>query len=490
MKHSIKDQWQRALARNRQALSTRTAKVGGYSFVLSLVVLGILIAVNVLAEKLPSSWTQFDISAAQLYSLTADTKVVATNLDQDVTIYWITQAGKEDEVIQRLLDRYADLSDHITVVKKDPDVYPTFAQQYTDEQVTNNSLVVEAGDKSRYIAYSDIYESDAGSYYMGTSGSVATSFDGEGQITSAISYVASTDLPQVYLLSGHGEADLSETFASELERANYETVEDFTLLNVDAIPEDCDALVINAPTSDISDEELTMLQSYITGGGRLLVLSGPQDGAELPNLQTLLTGYGVTVTDGVVVDPNRDYYAFTAPYVLMPEIEASDITDPLTEGSYHVIVPIAQGLTVGESSAATVTSLLQTSADSFSKAAGYAMETYDKEDGDTDGPFTLAVSIEDNTAGGRLVWVASDFLLDEMYNAYSSGANLDLVMNGLSWMIGQTDAVSIRAKSLDYNYLTISSSSAAWLKICMIGIVPVGYLLLGIEEILRRRKMV
>lgn len=162
MKHSIKDQWQRALARNRQALSTRTAKVGGYSFVLSLVVLGILIAVNVLAEKLPSSWTQFDISAAQLYSLTADTKVVATNLDQDVTIYWITQAGKEDEVIQRLLDRYADLSDHITVVKKDPDVYPTFAQQYTDEQVTNNSLVVEAGDKSRYIAYSDIYESDAG----------------------------------------------------------------------------------------------------------------------------------------------------------------------------------------------------------------------------------------------------------------------------------------------------------------------------------------
>ena len=39
MKHSIKDQWQRALARNRQALSTRTAKVGGYSFVLSLVVL-------------------------------------------------------------------------------------------------------------------------------------------------------------------------------------------------------------------------------------------------------------------------------------------------------------------------------------------------------------------------------------------------------------------------------------------------------------------
>lgn len=475
------------MARNRQALNTRTAKVGGYSFVLSLVVLAILIAVNVLASKLPTSWTQFDISAAQLYSLTSDTKVVVTNLQQDVTIYWISQAGKEDTVIQKLLDRYAELSDHITVVKKDPDVYPTFAQQYTEETVTNNSLVVESGDKSRYIGYDNIYQVDTGSYY--TTGSVSQSFDGEGQITSAIDYVVSTDLPQVYLLSGHGEAEPSQTLSDELQRSNYETVSDFSLLNVDAIPEDCDVLLINAPTSDISDEELTILQDYITNGGKVVVLSGPQEEADLPNLQTLLTNYGVTFTDGVVVDTNRDYYAFTAPYVLMPEIQSSDITDPLKDGDYHVIVPIAQGLTVGETTnGATVTSLLQTSTDSFSKAAGYAMTTYDKEEGDVDGPFTLAVSVEDSTAGGRLLWVASDYLLDDMYNSYSSGANLDFLMNGLTWMIGDTDAVSIRSKSLNYNYLTISSSSAAWLKICMIGIIPVGFLLLGVDEVLRRRK--
>lgn len=489
MKNSLQNKWQGALARNRQALSTRTAKVGGYSFVLSLVVLAILIAVNVLASKLPTSWTQFDISAAQLYSLTSDTKVVVTNLQQDVTIYWISQAGKEDTVIQKLLDRYQELSDHITVVKKDPDVYPTFAQQYTEETVMNNSLVVESGDKNRYISYDNIYRYDTGSYY--TTGSVSQSFDGEGQITSAIDYVVSTDLPQVYLLSGHGEAALSETFADELERSNYETVEDFSLLNVDAIPEECDVLLINAPTSDISDEELTMLRSYVQGGGKLVVLSGPQENADLPNLQALLSDYGVTVNDGVVVDTNRDYYAFTAPYVLMPEIESSDITDPLKDGDYHVIVPIGAGLTVGEDNGgATVTSLLKTSTDSFSKAAGYAMTTYDKEDGDIDGPFTLAVSVEDANAGGRLLWVASDYLLDDMYNSYSSGANLDFVMNGLSWMIGNTDAVSIRSKSLDYNYLTISSSSAAWLKVCMIGIIPVGFLLLGLDEVLRRRKKV
>ena len=488
MKNNWKNKWQGLLARNRQSLSTRTARVGGYSFVLSLVVLAILVAVNVLAEKLPSSWTQFDISAAQLYSLTADTKAVVTNLDQDVTIYWISQAGQEDTVIEKLLDRYEELSDHITVLKRDPDVYPTFAQQYTDETVTNNSLVVESGERNRYIGYDDIYQYDTGSYY--STGSVSQVFDGEGQITSAINYVVRTDLPQVYLLSGHGEAELSQSFTDALTRANYETVADFSLLNVDAVPEDCDALLINAPTSDISEEELAMLQSYVQGGGRLLVFSGPQQDTDLPNLNALLADYGVTVTDGVVVDPNRDYYAFTAPYVLMPEIQQSDITQPLLDGSYNIIVPIAQGLTVGDTTAGAVTPLLQTSADSFSKAAGYAMSTYEKEDGDVDGPFTLAVSIEDSAAGGRVLWVASDYLLDEQYNAFSAGANLDFVMNGLSWMIGETDAVSIRSKSLDYNYLTISASSATWLKICMIGIIPVCFLLLGVDEVLRRRKMV
>lgn len=486
MKNNFNKELRHLVAENKQALSTRTAKVGGYSVVLALIVLAILVAVNVLFSVLPSKFTQFDISAAQLYSLTSDTKVVATNLDKDVTIYWITQAGQESTVLDKLLDRYQDLSDLITVVKKDPDIYPTFAQQYTDETVVNNSLVVECGDKSRYISYDDIYQVDTASYY--TTGSVSQSFDGEGQITSAIDYVVSDELPKIYLLSGHGEVALSDTFSNELTRSNYETVEDFSLLNVDEIPEDCDALLINAPTSDISDEELTMLRDYVQGGGKLLVLSGPQKEASLTNLDTLLADYDVTVSDGIVVDTDREHYAFTAPYVLMPDIESSDITDPLTEESSHVIVPIAQGLTVGSNG--SVTALLTTSDEAFSKAAGYAMTTYEKEDGDTDGPFTLAVSITDSTAEGKIVWVASDYLLDDTYNSYSSGANLDLVMNGLSWMIGKNDAVSIRAKSLNNSYLTISSSSATVLKVVMIGVIPVCFLLLGIDEVLRRRKMV
>ena len=148
------------MRKNKEALGTKTAKIGGYNFVLTLIVLAIIVALNILIKALPSTLTQHDISAAQLYSVTSSTKVVVNNLDKDVTIYWITQSGKEDSVIEKLLNIYDGMSEHVTVVKKNPDVYPTFTAQYTDEKVSNNSLIVESGGKSRYISYNDIYDVD------------------------------------------------------------------------------------------------------------------------------------------------------------------------------------------------------------------------------------------------------------------------------------------------------------------------------------------
>ena len=46
---NLQTKWRQLLAGSRQALTTRTARVGGYSFLLGLIVLAILVAVNVLA---------------------------------------------------------------------------------------------------------------------------------------------------------------------------------------------------------------------------------------------------------------------------------------------------------------------------------------------------------------------------------------------------------------------------------------------------------
>ena len=150
--------------RERAARNRIAFQGGSYSLVITAVVLAILIAVNVLVSALPTTLTKYDISSSKLYSITSNTKVVVNALEEDVTIYWIVQSGQEDSVIENLLGKYESLSDHIQVVKKNPDVYPTFAEQYTDETVQNNSLVVECGDRSRYIGYDDIYIQEADMY--------------------------------------------------------------------------------------------------------------------------------------------------------------------------------------------------------------------------------------------------------------------------------------------------------------------------------------
>ena len=232
-----------------------------------------------------------------------------------------------------------------------------------------------------------------------------------------------------------------------------------------------------------------MLENYFDNGGKLLVMAGPVESGDLPNLYSLLSDYGVKSDNGVVVDTDHDHYAFQAPYILMPTIESSDITDPLLDESYYAIVPIARGLEVGNMDKdVNVTSLLTTSDEAYSKAAGYNLTTYDKEDGDTDGPFALGVDITQDENDGQMIWYASSYLVDDTYNSYSSGANLNLVMNSISSLVGQRDAVSIRSKSLQYNYLTISDSTSSILKLVMIGVFPIVYLAVGIAIVVKRRR--
>ena len=455
---------------------------GTYSLVITAVVLAILVVVNVLAAALPTTYTKFDISSTQLYSVTSNTKAVLHALDQDVTIYWIVQADQEDDILSNLLGKYESLSDHISVVKRNPDVYPAFAEQYTEETVTNNSLVVECGEKNRYIAYDDIYLTE--SLYGYTT---SASFDGEGAITSAIDYVTSEELPQIYQLEGHGEGELPSGLSDQIEKDNME-LNTLSLLNIDAIPEDAACLLIYAPSSDISEEERDMLAEYVSGGGKRMVVSGPTEDVTLENLNSLLETYGVTVADGIVVEQDREHYAFQTPVVLMPDIASSEITDSLVEERYFPIITMAQGLQVGtNTSGATVTELLTTSDQAFSKADGLNITTYDKEEGDTDGPFAVAVSVEESS-GGQLVWFSSSTFLDDVYNAYSSGANVNLAMNALSNLIGETQAMAIRSKSLNYNYLTISDSTSSLLKVLMIGVFPLTYLAIGVGVVLYRRR--
>lgn len=466
---------------------TRAFRVGSYSVAATVIVVAIAVVINLIAAALPAKYTKLDTTASQLFSISDQTEKLVTGLTQDVTIYYLVQSGYEDSNVETLLGRYASLSSHIHVVKKDPDVYPTFVQQYVSDGIYNNSLIVECGDRYRYVDYYEIYEYDYSSYYY--TGSYTVSFAGESSVTSAIDYVLSEDLPKVYLLSGHGEGSLSTTFSTAVERENIETAE-LSLISEGSIPEDADCILICAPRSDLAAEELEMLRAYLDDGGCLMVVADPPDDLAMTNLEALLADYGVTAAEGIVVEGSQSYYAWGTPYYLLPDYGDHEITQPLVDSGYYVLLPIAQGLNIGQAPAGvTVTELLGTSSLAFSKVAGYGLTTYEKEDGDISGPFSLAVAIEDSNTGSSMVWVSSAALLDDETNAQVSGGNQDLFLNALNWMCQpEQSSISIHAKSLAQEYLTMDSATSATLSILTIGVIPVCFLAVGIVVVIRRKR--
>ena len=83
------------------------------------------------------------------------------------------------------------------------------------------------------------------------------------------------------------------------------------------IPEDCDLLIINNPTSDFAAEgslvdEVSMLQNYLNEGGHLLVATNPYN--ETPELDSLLAEFGLSRENGIVVEGDSSHALYGYPY--------------------------------------------------------------------------------------------------------------------------------------------------------------------------------
>lgn len=472
----------------KRSFHTRTFRAGGYSLAAAAVVIAIAVAINLVVGALPADWTKIDLTNNGLYSLSSQTQQMISGLEDEVTVYWIVQSDTEDSTIGELLERYQDLSKNLKVEQRDPVVYPNFAQQYTTETLYNNSLIVTCGDRSRYISYYDIYVTDYSSYY--TSGTTSTQFDGESQLTSAVDYVTNSDLPVVYTLTGHGESDLPSSLSGGAEEENL-LLEDLGLLTEEAVPEDADALIIYAPQSDISEDEKDMILTYLQGGGKLLLVTDYSD-TEMPNLAAVMEYYGTSLVDGIVMEGDSSHHMRGSSYYLLPDIGSHDITSPLADGGYYVLMPVAQGISVSDQlrDGLTVTQLLTTTSSSYSKTDGYDLTTYDKEDGDIDGPFALGVAIseevEDGTTG--VVWLTTSHMFDEETDMLVSGANTDLFLNALDWMCQRESAISIRAKDLSSESLTVPSADASTWSLILVVTLPAAFLIAGAYVTIVRRK--
>lgn len=475
--------------KNLGRVNKKTLKNGSYSMVYTVILIAVIVVINLIVAEIPTKYTQIDVSTQKLYTISDKTKEFLDELNQDVTIYHIVQNGNEDDVIEKLLKRYEETSDHIKVEKKDPVLYPNFTSQYTDEDVQDNSLIVVNGSKSKVVDYYNLYETQY-DYYSGSSST--TGFDGEGQIDSAISYVTSDNLPIVYILKGHGELELNSSITESLEKANYQ-IQSLNLLTEENVPEDAGCLMITSPQADLSEEEADKVISYLENGGKAVIFTD-YTSEEIPNLKKVLENYGVTPDNGVVMEGDTKHYIMQIPYYLVPEINSTEITADLIADNRYVLMPVAQSIRIMDSYRDTldIEAVLSTSEKAYIKTNVENMQTFEKVSGDQEGKFNLGVCVTEDISDDKqtqLVYYGSSSLLDSTTNQQVSGGNTELLLDTLGWMCeNDVPVISVDSKSLETSYLTISEYDSGYWSAMTCGVIPVIFLIIGGVIWFKRRK--
>ena len=481
----------------------RVLRIGSFSITMTAVVIAIAVVVNLLVNELPGTITKWDTSALQLYTVGEETEGVLANVDRDVHFYILAQKGQEDSTIAGLLDRYEAMSDHVQVSVVDPATNPTFIAQYTDESLNQNSVIVESDLRSYVLDYTDIFttqysEEDYYNYiYYGVYPTGTPYFNGELAFTTAVDYVTRADLPTLYALEGHGETALDATYASYITAENV-GMDTLSLLTTDVIPADCSAILINNPTGDINGDELTMLQGYLAEGGSIILVTSYQNYTELgmPNLATLCAELGLESVDGIVFESDRNHYT-GYPYSLLPSF-GSTSTGPMalvSESTQYALMHASHGIIANGKATGTVLPMLTTSSSAYVKPipASGSFTTLEKEDSDVSGQVYVAAAVTGEADGSRaseykFVWYASPSITSSSDDSYISGGNSAVFMGSVSWMAENQISLSILAKQLQVQALTLTAAQSGIWSVVVIFVLPLALLAAGFVIWFRRRK--
>ena len=470
--------------------NTRKFMGGAYATTISAVVIAIVVVINLVFTKL--NYT-VDLTDNSRFSLTEETITMLSELEDEITFYYLTPNGMSDDIFDKILSQYKKYGDTISLVIKDPVMNPKFASQYTSESVEQYSIIVvnETNGRSRYVPYSDMlieeYSIDYTTYQYY---SEVTGLDVEGQLNSAIGYVTSEELPTVYEVSGHGMQELGSSVVSMLEKANFQVksgTDALDLLTTTEIPEDCDVLLLQTPETDFTETEVSMLSDYMAGGGKLIFVVSYVN-ADHPKLLGLLKQYGIELSGGLILEGSSQYY-MQAPYVLLPQTVSHDIINEISDSKY-IAAQYSSPMYFTEDSGGNLTQSAFLTSSSSSYEKGIEAQSFYQEEGDAAGRFNIGVHVEDSDTGAEAVVFSSYYIFNEVYASGSTFANIDILINSVNVLAdAQSNTVAVRTVDLtEETYLTLTDAQCNFWGLITVVLLPLACLVIGIVWVVYRRK--
>ncbi|MYE44612.1 MAG: hypothetical protein F4X79_11370, partial [Acidobacteria bacterium] len=138
------------LDRLRTAFGRRSAREGANLGVTALLLLGVLVGVNYVANRRNVSW---DLTAGGQFSLSPQTVRILEELDRDIRLVVLDQPRAAGRTVE-LLERYADRSDRVAWEVIDQEAEPARARAYqatAEAGIPFGTVVVESGERQERV---------------------------------------------------------------------------------------------------------------------------------------------------------------------------------------------------------------------------------------------------------------------------------------------------------------------------------------------------
>ena len=181
---------------------TKNFRSGGFSLILSCILIAVVVLINLLVSSLPSSYIKYDMTANNYYTISDSTKEIVKAINEDITIYFLdsdtTASSARTNEILEFVQRYESINSHIKVERVDPVLNPTFYMAYTDTAPTACSLIVVSEKRSKVVDYKTILIKEESLNYETYQKETKVYFNGEQAVTSALNYVTTDILPIIY----------------------------------------------------------------------------------------------------------------------------------------------------------------------------------------------------------------------------------------------------------------------------------------------------
>ena len=474
-------QWRDILA----FFSRRQAREGVMATSGVALALGILVAANYILSRQNVRW---DLTAAQQYSLSDQTRRVLEELDAPISVLVFAREAEFPGFRDRL-DEYAYVSSQVNVEYIDVDRNPVRARQYEVQ------------------AYGTIVFEYEGRIERTTSNS-------EQELTNALIKAVEGEERTVYFVQGHGERDPEgddrdgyRAVSDALGRDNFR-VETVVLAQTGEVPADATVMVVAGPSTDLLPAEADLLRAYLEGGGKLLLMLDPpdtEDDPPQPNLIALAGEWGIELGTDVVVDASGvgQLLGTDASVPVAATYPPHAITDDF---NLLTAFPLARSVrpAAGGAAGRTGVVVVETGARSWAEAdlsqLATGEVTLDEDAGDVPGPVPIATVVSqtidepepaaddedadgaaDSSAGdmdaeddeppleARLaVFGDSDFASN---SAVGIQGNRDLALNTINWLAQQENLIAIRPREPEDRRITLTADQQArvyWLSLLLL----------------------